>query len=122
VSEPTGNFPHGICPFQSGQPVPVPTKSKLAQPGAVEIGFAEVGCAGDRCQLWDKRGPGCALKIAPILDAGLDNITEDINELTGQFTPPKGAPSPIMRLAQAVEKLVDLTERRMSEGGAPQKT
>lgn len=101
------------CPIMSrGTAVvlPIPRESMIEiagkMPVPVNVLNIEVECTRERCPLWDKTGPGCGLNTARILDAGLSNIDESIGRLESIFTPPKGGPSPIARIAEALEAIV----------------
>jgi hypothetical protein len=112
MTEPS-NMPHGICPFQSGQPVPIQSKVGLASPGAMQIGFAEVGCAGERCQLWERidhmkssAGGYCGMKRAGVELAGVSDQLYELSNNLKVLEPPLNGPSPLMRIAEAMEQLV----------------
>jgi hypothetical protein len=105
-------FPHGTCPFQGGSPVPVPVAGGIAT-NQMRIQIAQIACNGDKCQLWElvdvhrpAVGGYCGMKRAAIELAGVSDHLCELSNVLKVLEPPRSGPSPIMRIAEALEALV----------------
>jgi len=71
---------HGLCPLMSG--FPVPGRSMLAGPGAVEIGTMMVPCCGDDCQLWDQHRGRCgAVAGSEGIEAQVEKVVDRLSKI-----------------------------------------
>lgn len=123
--------PNGICPFMSGNPVVLPKMSRsIAAAGMqeIEVTFPQLSCVGDQCQLWDSsKGVGmCSLRVTGgavecVSDVLQQELVPLLAELKLVLSPPQSGPSPLGRVADALEAIQRLTERKIEEGGNRQK-
>lgn len=100
-------FPHGICPFMSGQLAPVAAPAGIVQQGQIAISSVNLPCLGEKCQLWC-HGSCCFDRLCSIA-AQIDNVAfrlSDIGDSLQHLEPPKDGPGPLMRIANALEKLI----------------
>ncbi len=121
-----------MCPLMSGQGVPVQSNSGI-QTGQVQIATMEVPCGKEKCQWWDPAVDDCAMVDVASVSTCLTDLVQtvlatnqrltDINGTISEaasaisarllpLEPPQNGPSPIARLADAIEELVDITKDR----------
>jgi hypothetical protein len=111
---PKDQFPHGICPFQSGHPTPV--AAGVLQSQTMQIAPSISPCFGSDCQLWES-GVGCSLRAGLVLRELLGNIAAGvvgISESIEGFQPALGCSSPMAQIADCVGRLVEM----QGKGGA----
>ncbi len=99
------------CPFMSGQPIPIaPPAGRVLQPNQMAVAPMAVPCAKEKCAAWDAVTNMCSvLSLAGSVDSVrelLGSIRCELSNFRMVFTPPEGSPSPLMRLAEAVEAIV----------------
>lgn len=112
-------FPHGVCPFMSGIPIPreggiIPGDSRT-----ITISPLMVPCLGPSCQLWRQVSEaGSTLGYCSFSQCGdwLRDIADNVMHVfdgvsrvadgTSNLEPPKSGPSPISRIAESLEALV----------------
>jgi len=105
-------FPHGICPFMSGQLAPVAGPGGIVQQGQITVSSVNLPCLGEKCQLWSANS--CSFTRICALAAQIDNVAfrlSDIGDSLTNLEPPKHGPGPIVRIADALEKLIELKEK-----------
>lgn len=106
-----------FCPFMSGQLVADDEQAAIANPNKVnviQVKPVSVPCMRERCQLWSDQ-TGCRL-VGGDITAAIGRFEHSVRAAAGNLSldlaplrslePPKDSPSPIMRLALAVENLV----------------
>ncbi len=108
ITEVNSKHRWSCCPLMSGQPVPIaPPAHTVLQPNQVAIAPMRVPCATDACPLFDPHDECCELVLLGGIVQNLSAIQNQIAELRRVFEPPKGSPSPLMRVAEALENIVD---------------
>ena len=99
------------CPLMSGYPVPVtPPNGKIMQPNQVAIAPMMVPCVEDSCPLFDSlagRSGRCCLAEIMTASHNLAALHDRISELKLILEPPKGSPSPLMRVANSLAEIVE---------------
>jgi len=107
ITEVKPDNPWPCCPFMSGHPVPIaPPPGAVLQPNQMAVAPIRVPCAGGDCPLFDVSCMRCILFRVSELELNLAMLLEAIQNLRGLFEPPQGSPSPLMRVAEALEKIV----------------
>ena len=84
-----------ICPFMSGQAVPVQVTGKIATPDGPGIVTLEVPCALERCGCFDFGSDTCSLSRLPSLvhelNGGVQLIEDSLNFFTESVNSSKDA-------------------------------
>jgi len=107
ISEVDTKNPWLCCPFMSGHPVPIaPPPGAVLQPNQMAVAPIRVPCAGGDCPLFDVSCMRCSLFEVTAIELSLANLRQTIERLRALFEPPQGSPSPLMRVAEALEEIV----------------
>jgi|GEM_PF-6376968 len=107
-------FPHGICPFMSGRLAPVSGPGGIVQHGQIVVSSVNLPCLGDKCQLWSVSS--CSFTRLCALPEQIDNVAfrlADIGDSLTHLEPPKRGSGPIMRIADALEKLIETRSEKV---------
>jgi len=108
ITEVKPDNPWPCCPFMSGHPVPIaPPPGAVLQPNQMAIAPVRVPCAGGECPLFDVSTKRCVLFQVTEIGLSLAGLLQAIEGLQGLFEPPKDSPSPLMRVAEALEEIVN---------------
>lgn len=102
---------HGFCPLLSGRIVPTPGAT-IAQPNMVAMSPIILDCPGKPCQWWSIADGCCCVRSLSYLEQ-IDSLSEVIRMIAQTMNPPKGG-SPIMRTANALEKIVKMIEQKQT--------
>lgn len=101
------------CPLMSGAIVQVqPPPNAIMQPNQMAVGPMMVPCVEDDCPLYDPQAEVCGLQAFTSISYNFVNLIGFIADIKLIFEPPKDSPSPLMRLAQAVEALVENSKKK----------
>jgi len=107
-------FPHGICPFMSGQLAPVAPVGAIQPHGGIAVSSISIPCAGPNCQLWSVSDGMCAFKLIARHLSSLESVglgMQDVASSLDVFEPPQNGPGPVMRIADALEKMLELRRK-----------
>lgn len=113
-----------VCPFLSGQVVPlpdnvIPSSSPLSSgtPGMmlhpVKMAPVMVPCSQGRCALWCEEDSRCGLLAqSGFIASRLSVIACHLSALYNLLEPPSNGPSPIGRVAEALEGILEKLQER----------
>jgi hypothetical protein len=106
--------PKPICPFMSGAPLaegnPVIEPGRV---GTVMIRPMRVECAEENCALWDRGFKACSIRS---VEAAINDLTGALTNFGYLFKPPSTGGSPLMRIANSLEALVQHQAERKKGG------
>ena len=101
------------CPLMSGYPVQgPPPNSKIMQPNQVAIGPMLVPCVERNCPLFDYTAERCCLAEVMTLSRNLAALHDQLSDMKLIFEPPKGSPSPLMRVANSLAEIVENMKKK----------
>jgi len=105
------------CPLMSGHPVQVaPPQGSIMQPNQVAIGPMMLPCVERDCPLYDYLAERCCLAEVITLSRNFAAMHDRLLDLKLVLEPPMGSPSPLMRVADSLAKIVEnLKEKRVVE-------
>lgn len=112
---PDDQYPHGVCPFMSGQVVPVSGGAIVRGTQEIQMSPVHVPCLGNRCQLWD--GSRCSRAVSePMVDIAryksladvIGNLAVEAGDMANSLRSlvPPSTGGPITRLCDLLEKLI----------------
>lgn len=115
------------CPLMSGSPVPIkPPNGAILSPNQVAIGPMLVPCVEDDCPMFDSEKKICSLRVGGEIHHSVQNVVGVLSEIGGQLhrlvdtfadiklvlEPPKGSPSPLMRVANSLAEIVENIKKK----------
>lgn len=107
ITEVDTKNPWPCCPLMSGHPVPIaPPPGTVLKPNQMAVGPIQVACAEDHCPLFDSQERVCSLQSISAVVSSLVYMANVFTDIKLILEPPKGSPSPLMRVAKALEEIV----------------
>lgn len=103
---PKEKFPHGICPLMSGRLAPIAAPGNLVQQGTIAVSSINLPCVGIDCQLWSESS--CCLRHISAIAPQVDNAAFHLSNISFLLDPPQNGPSPLARIADALEELIKI--------------
>lgn len=119
-----------ICPFMSGQIVPIGVAGGIQSANQVQAAPALVNCAGEKCPLFYRQADTCSLfflgelyrelrrlqERLESIETLLERMCQEIADGFLPLQPPDHSPSPIARIATAVESLIETRSKAKGKG------